>query len=52
MRILIVHPGPNFSVADVYTGWNEALAGLGCEIHGYNLDDRMRFTHLPGAPHR
>ena len=27
MRILVVHPGPNFSVADVHDGWVEALRG-------------------------
>jgi len=43
VRILIVHPGPNFSVADVYAGWTEALNELGCEVEGYNLDDRLTF---------
>jgi hypothetical protein len=43
VRILIVHPGPNFSVADVYSGWSEALSQMGCEVHGYNLDDRLAF---------
>lgn len=43
MRILICHPGPNFSVADVWAGWSEALRGLGCEVQSYNLDDRLAF---------
>lgn len=45
MRILVVHPGPNFSVADVWAGWSEALGRLGCEVQSYNLDDldRMAF---------
>jgi spore maturation protein CgeB len=43
VRILIVHPGPNFSVADVWAGWSEALERLGCEVHSYNLDDRLAF---------
>lgn len=43
MRILVVHPGPNFSVADVHAGWYEALRELGCEVASYNLDDRLQF---------
>jgi hypothetical protein len=43
MRILVVHPGPNFSVADVHAGWVEALRGLGCQVASYNLDDRIQF---------
>lgn len=43
MRILVCHPGPDFSVADVYAGWIEALQGLGCEVVGYNLNDRLIF---------
>lgn len=43
MRILVVHPGPNFSVADVHNGWVEALQGLGCEVASFNLDDRIQF---------
>ena len=43
MRWLIGHPGPQFSVADCYTGWVEALRGLGQDVHTYNLDDRLLF---------
>lgn len=43
MRILVVHPGPHFSVADVYTGWLEALPQLGHVVHPYNLGDRLIF---------
>jgi spore maturation protein CgeB len=43
MRWLIVHPGPNFSVADVYAGWAEALRALGEDVMEYNLDDRLCF---------
>lgn len=43
MRILMVHPGPNFSVADVHDGWAEALRGLGCQVASYNTDDRIQF---------
>jgi spore maturation protein CgeB len=43
MRILVAHPGPQFSVADVYTGWLEALGQLGQHVLPYNLDDRLCF---------
>lgn len=43
MRILIAHPGPQFSVHDVYVGWTEALRGLGVDVHEFNLDDRLCF---------
>ena len=43
MRWLLVHPGPNFSVADVHAGWAEALRGLGERVAEYNLDDRITF---------
>lgn len=39
----MVHPGPNFSVADVHDGWVEALRGLGCEVASFNSDDRIQF---------
>lgn len=55
MRWLVVHPGPNFSVADVYVGWCEALRDLGEQVSRYNLDDRLTFygaalveTGVPG----
>jgi hypothetical protein len=40
-RILVVHPGPDFSVADVFTGWLEALRELGCEAVPFNTNDRL-----------
>lgn len=43
MRWLLVHPGPNFSVADVFNGWSEALKGLGEQVMEYNLDRRLTF---------
>lgn len=43
MRALIVHPGPDFSVADVYHGWVRGFHDLGVETAGYNLDDRLEF---------
>lgn len=45
MRILICHPGPDFSVADMYYGWADALRELGNECLLYNLgtNDRLIF---------
>jgi len=41
MRILVVHPAPQFSVADVHIGWVEALKELGQQVYEYRLDDRL-----------
>lgn len=41
MRALVVHPGPEFSVADVFNGWVDGLTALGVEVMPYNLNDRM-----------
>lgn len=43
MKWLVVHPGPNFSVADVFTGWCEALAAHGQKVSRYALDERLTF---------
>src|SRR5215471_15544909 len=43
MRWLVIHPGPNWSVADVYTGWVEALRNLGQQVEVYDLGDRLTF---------
>ena len=43
MRILISHPGPGFSVADVYVGWVEALRAAGQQVLEFNLGDRLVF---------
>ena len=43
MRILLVHPGIDFSVGDVHEGWAKALAELGCEVQTYNLADALEF---------
>lgn len=42
-RILIVHPGPDFSVADVYNGWAKALRKLGHTVMTYNTNDRLTY---------
>jgi hypothetical protein len=38
VRVLLVHPGPDFSVQDVYIGWYEALKELGVEVVPFNLN--------------
>lgn len=43
MKFLVVHPGPQFSVHDVYVGWVEALRELGQHVVEYNLHDRLNF---------
>jgi spore maturation protein CgeB len=42
-RVLIVHPGPQFSVHDVFMGWHEALCDMGIRTIDYNLQDRIAF---------
>ncbi len=39
----MVHPGPQFSVHDVYLGWLEAFNDIGIRTHEYNLHDRLAF---------
>ena len=41
MRVLLVHPGPSFSVQDVYDGWAEGFETLGHEVAHYNLGERL-----------
>ncbi len=43
MRWLLIHPGPSWSVADVFNGWSEALRGLGEQVEEYELDARLKF---------
>jgi spore maturation protein CgeB len=43
MRWLVAHPGPSFSVQDIFTGWVEALQDLGQDVKTFNLDDRLTF---------
>jgi spore maturation protein CgeB len=35
--------GPDFSVADVYRGWEKALTKLGHTVMAYNTNDRLSF---------
>jgi len=43
MRWLVGHPGPNFSVHDVWQGWVDALTDLGEQVAIFNLDSRLSF---------
>lgn len=43
MRVLVVHPGPAFSVADVYNGVVKGLRANGCTVAEFNLNDRLDF---------
>lgn len=43
MRVLLVHPGPDFSVNDVFQGWLEAFREIGVQAEGFNLNDRLIF---------
>lgn len=43
MRVLVAHPGPHFSVQDVYAGWVEALQSAGQHVVPFNLGDRLTF---------
>ncbi len=43
MKWLVVEPGPNFSVFDVYAGWVEALRELGEDVAEYNTSARLTF---------
>lgn len=57
MRIVAAHPGPAFSVHDVFVGWVEALKQLGCKVAEYNLSDRLTFydsamVEVAGKPHK
>ena len=52
MRVLVVHPGPHFSVADVYNGVVKGLQQNGCEVATLNLDDRLEFYTQAYIKHR
>jgi spore maturation protein CgeB len=50
MRVLLIRPGPAFSVQDVALGWRDGLTEIGCEVADFNLDDRLDFyatAHVP-----
>lgn len=43
MKILVVRPGPGFSVQDVAEGWVYGLREAGATVYDYNLEDRITF---------
>jgi len=43
VRVLVVHPGPWFSVGDVHRGWVRGLRENGCQVLDFNLNDRLDF---------
>lgn len=43
MKILLVAPGPSFSVSDVYDGLAKGLRAHGHDVGIFNLDDRLAF---------
>lgn len=43
MRVLLVHPGPHYSVSDVYYGWARGLSAAGVGVARFNLDERLDF---------
>lgn len=49
-RILLVHPGPDFSVADVHRGWEKALKRAGHTVMTYNTNDRLSFYGFARMP--
>jgi len=43
VRVLVVRPGPHFSVSDVCRGWTHAFIHHGIEVIDFNYDDRLDF---------
>ena len=43
-RVLVVHPGPHFSVADVYSGWVKALSKVS-DVETFDLGDWLNLFH-------
>lgn len=43
MRVVTVHPGPAWSVADCHNGYTEALRKLGCQVVEYDTGARLEF---------
>lgn len=53
MRILMVHPGPEFSVHDVFNGWYKALTSLGHQVMVFNTNHRLMLfgnSHVKDYP--
>ena len=45
MRLLIVHPGADWSVSDIHDGYVAAFKSLGHEVGVYNLSVRLMRVH-------
>jgi hypothetical protein len=43
VKVLVVHPGVDFSVADVHNGLLAGLKAAGAEVGEFNLSDRLEF---------
>lgn len=43
MKALLVHPGANWSVADVHDGLKKGLLANGVDVASFNLDERLSF---------
>jgi glycosyltransferase involved in cell wall biosynthesis len=46
----MVHPGPEFSVADVFNGWKKAFEKQGHEVAVFNTNDRLSFYSQVSIP--
>jgi spore maturation protein CgeB len=51
-RILLVHPGPDFSVSDVHRGWQKELRKASHTVMTYNTNDRLTFYGSVRMPDR
>jgi hypothetical protein len=50
VKVLVCHPGPDFSVQDVHDGICAGLAANGVEVRSFNFNDRLCFyssAHVP-----
>lgn len=45
-RIMLIHPGATFSVADVWSGLKYGLEAQGCEVSTYRLDTTLIFYSM------
>jgi glycosyltransferase involved in cell wall biosynthesis len=46
----MVHPGPEFSVADVFNGWKKAFEKQGHQVQVFNTNDRLSFYSQVSIP--
>lgn len=50
MKVVVVRPGPHFSVQDVANGWIAALRDLGCDVGDFEFDRVLDFYSMhPGV---